>query len=608
MNARQKKMLWRIISSASLFALSFAIPYKAISLPILFLSYLTAGYDVLWQAVCNIKNGQLFDENFLMAIATVGAIATREYHEAVFVMVFYQVGELFQNIATHKSRKSIAALCDLKADTAHLLKDGIQTDVDPAKIQAGDIVVVRAGEKIPLDGIVTNGNSNIDTSSLTGESEPVFVREGAEVLSGCINISGVIYVKVTRPLTESTVSKILELVENSALYKSKSEAFITKFARYYTPAVVIGALLVAILPPLFLGMADGRIWSGWIYRAMTFLVISCPCALVLSVPLTFFCGIGHASKNGILIKGGAFIETLAKCDTVIFDKTGTLTEGRFTVTAVNPLGITENELLAYASACESFSNHPIAKAIATLCPPPQSVDDFCEHAGLGTEVKFNGKTVHAGNISLMQNLGINCCEVTDTGTAVYIAVDKNYVGSITLSDTLKETSADTVKKLHSLGMDTVMLTGDKQKTAEHFAKALGIRKYYSQLLPADKVQIAQDIKTSGKKIAFVGDGINDAPVLSYADIGIAMGGIGSDAAIEAADIVLMDDNPQKIVTAINICKKVLKIARQNIVFVLFIKAVVLLLGALGLAGMWAAVFADVGVAVLAILNAIRTKK
>ncbi len=594
--------------SAVIFALSLIIEIKVLSFSLLLISYAIIGHDVLWRALNNIKNGDVFDENFLMSLATVGAIATGEYHEAVFVMLFYQVGELFQSIATHKSRKSISALCDLKADTACILKDGVQITVDPADVKIGDIIVVRAGERIALDGIVTEGQSSIDTVSLTGEAQPVFVHEGDSVLSGCINLGGVIYVKVTHELSQSTVSKILELVENSALNKSKSEAFITRFARFYTPVVVIGAVCLAVIPPMFFGITSGAVWSKWIYRAMTFLVISCPCALVISVPLTFFGGIGHASRRGILIKGGAYIETLAKCNTVIFDKTGTLTEGNFKISKINPEGITCDELLLYASASESFSNHPIANAITKACPPPQNVDGFCEYAGLGTKVNFNRKTVYAGNAAFMQKLGINGCESDEFGTTVFVAVDKQYVGSITLSDVLKPTSRDTICALDSLGMDTVMLTGDRQKTAEHFAKTLGIKKYYSELLPADKVEITQKIKTANTKIAFVGDGINDAPVLSFADVGIAMGGIGSDAAIEAADIVLMDDDPKKIVTAINVCKKVLAIARQNIVFVLFIKALVLLLGALGITGMWAAVFADVGVAVIAILNAIRTIK
>ncbi len=608
MTKKQQKMLWRIIASAAIFVISIIVNIKILSLLLLLISYAVIGWDVLWRAVCNIKNGDVFDENFLMSLATVGAIATGEYHEAVFVMLFYQVGELFQNIATQKSRKSIAALCDLKADTACLLKDGKQTTVDPSEIKVGDIIVIRAGEKIALDGIVTEGHSNIDTVSLTGEAQPIFVREGDKVISGCINLSGVIYVKVTHELSQSTVSKILELVENSALNKSKSEAFITRFARYYTPVVVIGAVCLAIIPPLFLGIADGAVWSKWIYRAMTFLVISCPCALVISVPLTFFGGIGHASRRGILIKGGAFIETLANCNTVIFDKTGTLTEGKFKITKLAPRGITENELLMYASVCESFSNHPVANAITEAYPPTEKIEDFCEYAGLGTQVTLNQKTVYAGNVAFMKSLGITNCESDEFGTTVYVAVDKKYVGSITLADVVKPTSSDTITALGSLGVDTVMLTGDRQKTAEHFAKIFGITKYYSELLPADKVDITKKIKDGNKKIAFVGDGINDAPVLSFADVGIAMGGIGSDAAIEAADIVLMDDDPQKIVTAIDICKKVLKIARQNIIFVLFVKALVLLLGALGITGMWAAVFADVGVAVIAILNAIRTIK
>lgn len=603
MRKKDKKMLRRIIVAAIIFALSLIFTYKYLSLALLLVSYAVIGWDVLYRALRNIKNGQVFDENFLMAIATIGAIATGEYHEAVFVMLFYQVGELFQSIAVGKSRKSITSLMDLNADTACVLRNGSECIVDPAEIEVGEIIVIRPGEKIALDGVITEGTTSINTLSLTGESEPVYATAGDSVMSGCVNMSGVIYVKVTHPLSQSTVSKIMELVENSAANKSKSEAFITRFARYYTPAVVIGALCLALIPPIFVGDI-----CEWIYRAMTFLVISCPCALVISVPLTFFGGIGRASRDGILVKGGVHLEALAKCDTVIFDKTGTLTKGQFCVSEIYPDGISENELLAYASAAERFSNHPIADAITKACPPPENVSDFCELAGMGTRVSFNGKEIHAGNEALMRSLGLQIDEQNAVGTSVYVAVDKKYVGAIVLSDTVKPSAKTAIERLKNLKVDTVMLTGDKTQTANAVAKTLGITRFYSQLLPADKVRIAEEIIKSGARTAFAGDGINDAPVLARADVGIAMGGIGSDAAIEAADIVLMDDNPEKIATAIELSKKTCTIVRQNIAFVLIVKAATLVLGALGITGMWAAVFADVGVAVIAILNAIRTMR
>jgi len=600
MRKKDKKMLRRIIASAIVFVLSAVIPYRYPSLALLLVSYAAIGWDVLYRAVRNIVRGQVFDENFLMAIATIGAIATGEYHEAVFVMLFYQVGELFQSIAVGKSRKSITALMDLNADTACVLRDGTEQTVDPAEVKVGETLVIRPGEKIALDGVITQGESEINTCSLTGESAPVYAAVGDSVMSGCINISGVIYVKVTHELSQSTVSKIMELVENSAANKSKSEAFITRFARYYTPAVVIGALCLALIPPIFAG--DFR---EWIYRAMTFLVISCPCALVISVPLTFFGGIGRASRDGILVKGGVHLEALAKCDTVIFDKTGTLTEGEFAITKIIPNGIDEAELLLNASAAESFSNHPIAAAITRACPPPRDVADFCELAGRGTRAVYGGKTVHAGNASLMEQIGANAPVTDEVGTLIYVAIDGAYAGCIVLNDKIKPTAKRAVKQL---GLNTVMLTGDKAEVAKKVADELEITEFYSQLLPADKVKITEKLITDGKTVAFAGDGINDAPVLARAHVGIAMGGVGSDAAIEAADIVLMDDNPEKIPAAIKLSKKTCTIVRQNIAFVLIVKAVTLILGALGLAGMWAAVFADVGVAVIAILNAIRTMK
>lgn len=600
MRKKDKKMLRRIIASAIVFVLSAVIPYRYPSLALLLVSYATIGWDVLYRAVRNIVRGQVFDENFLMAIATIGAIATGEYHEAVFVMLFYQVGELFQSIAVGKSRKSITSLMDLNADTACVLRDGNEQTVDPAEVKVGETLVIRPGEKIALDGVITQGESEINTCSLTGESAPVYAAVGDSVMSGCINISGVIYVKVTHELSQSTVSKIMELVENSAANKSKSEAFITRFARYYTPAVVISALCLALIPPIFTGN-----FREWIYRAMTFLVISCPCALVISVPLTFFGGIGRASRDGILVKGGVHLEALAKCDTVIFDKTGTLTEGEFAITKIIPNGIDKAELLLNASAAESFSNHPIAAAITRACPPPRDVADFCELAGRGTRAVYGGKTVHAGNASLMEQIGVLAPVTDEVGTLIYVAIDGVYVGCIVLNDKIKPTAKRAVKQL---GLNTVMLTGDKAEVAKKVADELGIAEFYSQLLPADKVKITEKLITDGKTVAFAGDGINDAPVLARAHVGIAMGGVGSDAAIEAADIVLMDDNPEKIPAAIKLSKKTCAIVRQNIAFVLTVKAVTLILGALGLAGMWAAVFADVGVAVIAILNAIRTMK
>ena len=578
--------------------------------PVLYLiPYGIIGWDVLWRAIRNIKNGQVFDENFLMAVATVGAFGCGEYPEAVAVMLFYQVGELFQSVAVDRSRKSISALMDIRPDYANMERNGELVQVDPEEVSVGDVIVVKAGERVPLDGTVLEGTSSLDTAALTGESLPRDVQAGDEVVSGCVNLTGVLHVKVNKPFGESTVAKILDLVENSSSKKAKAENFITKFARYYTPAVVFAALALAALPPL-LGMGP---WLMWVQRALNFLVVSCPCALVISIPLSFFGGIGGASKQGILVKGGNYLEALAQAGIVVFDKTGTLTKGTFEVTAVHPQQVGEGELLELAALAERFSDHPISRSIQAACqsaPDPNRVTDAKEIAGHGVRAVVDGKTVLAGNQKLMDQFHIpfeDACH--HVGTIIHVAVDGVYMGHIVISDQVKEGAKETLRDLKAAGMrKTVMLTGDSQAVGQAVARQLGLDEVHAELLPGDKVdQVERLLQSKGPKeqLVFVGDGINDAPVLSRADIGVAMGAMGSDAAIEAADIVLMDDDLKKLPVAVRIARKTLRIVRENIVFALAVKFLVLILSAVGVANMWWAVFADVGVSVIAILNSMR---
>lgn len=608
MTNKQKKMLIRIVVSGALFIAALLIPSSGWLRAALFLvPYGIIGWDVLWKAIRNISHGQIFDENFLMAIATVGALFLGDYAEAVAVMLFYQVGELFQSYAVGRSRKSIAKLMDIRPDYANIEKDGSLIQIDPEEVAIGDTIVVKPGEKIPLDGIVLQGISTLDTAALTGESLPRQVASGQDVISGCINLSGLLKIQVTQVFGESTVSKILDLVENSSSKKAKAENFITKFARYYTPVVVIGAGLLAIIPPLFLGD-----WHKWITQALTFLVISCPCALVISVPLSFFGGIGGASKKGILIKGGNYLEALSKAGIVVFDKTGTLTQGTFQVTAVHPEQISEEELLELAALAESFSDHPISRSLRDAYQrdlDKSRVSDIEEIPGHGVCAKVDGKTIYAGNGRLMDKAGVPWHECHKVGTIVHISMENTYLGHVVISDIIKPGAKEAINALKLEGIrKTVMLTGDINAVGKSVAAHVGVDEVYTELLPAQKVTQAERLlleKHDREQLVFVGDGINDAPVLSRADIGIAMGALGSAAAIEAADIVLMDDKPEKIVTAIRISKKTMTIVHQNIVFALGVKGIVLILGALGMANMWAAVFADVGVSVLAILNATR---
>ena len=612
MNKKQKQTLIRIIVSGVLLIAARLCPFEGwLSLAAYAVPYVVIGWDVLWKAARNIAHGQVFDENFLMSLATVGAFATGEYPEAVAVMLFYQIGELFQSCAVGKSRKSIAALMDIRPDYANIEKDGQLVQVDPEEIAVGDTIVVKPGEKIPLDGIVIEGKSTIDTSALTGESVPRTVYEDSDVISGCINQSGLIKVRVTKPFGESTVAKILDLVENASSKKAKAENFIAKFARIYTPVVVISALLLAIVPPL----VTGGDWWDWLHRALIFLVISCPCALVISVPLSFFGGIGGASRSGILVKGGNYLEALAAAEIIVFDKTGTLTKGVFNVTAIHPDEISESRLIELAAYAESYSVHPIAKSIIEaygMDIDNERIASTQELSGKGVKAVIDGLEVCAGNDKLMDEIGVSWHPCHHIGTTVHVAVDGKYAGHIVISDQVKETSAQAISDLKARGISkTVMLTGDAKETGEGVTKQLGIDRAYTQLLPADKVEKVEGLlseKTPKGRLVFVGDGINDAPVLSRADIGIAMGAMGSDAAIEAADIVLMDDDPRKIAKAIDISRKTLRIVRQNIVFALGVKLVVLLLGALGMANMWEAVFADVGVSVIAIINAMRAMR
>lgn len=622
MTKKQKKVLQRIIISAVL-VIVLAIANKLAELPIwlqfvLYLApYLVIGYDILKKAFKGILNKQVFDENFLMAVATVGAICLGEFQEGVAVMLFYQIGELFQSIAVGKSRQNIAALMDIRPDYANILVDGQIEKVDPDDVEIGSEIIVNPGEKIPIDGIIIEGDTTINTSALTGESVPRDAKLGDEVISGCINLSGMIKVQTTKEFGESTVAKILELVENSSMKKSKSENFITKFAKYYTPAVCYSAIALAILPPivrLIMGMQP--CFGDWIIRALTFLVISCPCALVISIPLSFFGGIGCASSNGILVKGSNYLEALSQTKYIVFDKTGTLTKGVFEVTGIYPNdGISKDELLYYAAYAECSSSHPISISLKKAYGQEidlGKVSGIEEIAGHGVAAEVSGKKVLAGNRKLMQKYDIAISKEHDEGTVVYLAVDGSYAGCIVISDVVKESSAKAMKQLKANGIkQTVMLTGDAKKTAERVASEIGMDMVRSELLPADKVSEVEkllDQKSEKEKLAFVGDGINDAPVLSRADLGIAMGGLGSDAAIEAADIVLMDDDPAKIALAMKISVKTLGIVRQNIVFALLVKAVCLILGAVGIANMWIAIFADVGVMVLAVLNATRALK
>ena len=614
MNKKQKKTLQRIIIAAIL-TVALALLFHFVALPwfvqlILWLvPYLVIGHDVLRKAFMGIKNGEVFDENFLMAIATIGAVACGEYSEGVAVMLFYQIGELFQSYAVGKSRSSITALMDIRPESANLEDaEGNVSVVDPDDVEIGSIIVVKPGEKIPLDGKVVSGESTLNTAALTGESRPRTVRPGDDVISGCVNEEGILRIETTTLYDDSTVAKILDLVENSSLKKAPIENFITKFARYYTPAVCIGALVLAFVPPLFLGN-----WLDWIMRALTFLVISCPCALVISIPLSFFGGIGGASSCGILIKGSTYLEELANTGVVVFDKTGTLTQGTFKVTGIHPAeGVTDAALVEAAALAESWSKHPISLSIKAAYGKPidaARVTDVQELGGHGVTAKVDGKAVAAGNARLMEKLGLTVPAVDGVGTIVHVAVEGSYAGYLLISDVVKPHSADAIRALKASGVrKTVMLTGDAQPVAQAVAQQLGLDEYHAGLLPGDKVDQIEKLlaaKQPKENLAFVGDGINDAPVLSRADVGIAMGALGSDAAIEAADVVLMDDDPAKIALAMRIARRTLRIVHQNIVFALGIKALCLLLGALGIAGMWAAIFADVGVMVIAVLNATR---
>ncbi len=621
MSKKQRKMLVRIVLAAAMtVALSLLPVTGALRLGLYLAVYLTIGYDILRKALRGILHRQVFDENFLMAVATVGAFAlaigtgSGDYTEAIAVMLFYQIGEWFQSYAVGKSRRSISALMDIRPDYANIQREGRLEQVDPDEVAVGSTIVVQPGERVPLDGIVLEGTSTLNTSALTGESLPREAGVGDEIVSGCINMTGVLTIQTTRAFEESTVSKILDLVENASSRKSKSEDFISQFARIYTPAVCYGALALAVLPPLVrmlvLGLPAG--WGTWLYRALTFLVISCPCALVISIPLSFFAGIGGASREGVLIKGSNYLETLSQTRCVVFDKTGTLTRGVFEVNAVHHNQMSQEQLLAYAALAESASSHPIAKSIQRAYGEPidrSRVTDIKETGGGGVTAVVDGVAVAAGNDKLMRSLGIEPIPCHHTGTIVHMAVDGAYAGHIVISDTVKEHAAEAIRSLRSAGIrQTVMLTGDARRVAETVASSLGVDQVYSELLPGDKVDRVEELlegRGPREKLAFVGDGINDAPVLSRADIGIAMGAMGSDAAIEAADVVLMDDDPLKIAKAIKISRKCIRIVYQNIVFALVVKFACLALGAVGIANMWLAIFADVGVMVLAVLNAVR---
>lgn len=622
MSKKQKKVLIRIIIS-SVLLVALMITSKLVQLNkwvefVLFLvPYLIIGYDILKKSIKGIAKGQVFDENFLMAVATIGAVALGDFAEGAAVMLFYQIGELFQSVAVGKSRRNITSLMDIRPDYANVEVDGKLEKVDPDDVEIGTDIIVNPGEKVPIDGVVVSGESTLNTSALTGESVPRSVKSGDEIISGCINLTGVLRIKTSKEFGDSTVSKILDLVENSSMKKSKSENFITKFARYYTPAVCGGALVLAVLPPIVrMIMGESAMWGDWITRALTFLVISCPCALVISIPLSFFAGIGCASANGVLVKGSNYLEALSDTQYIVFDKTGTLTKGVFEVTGIYPAnGFDESTIVGLASYAESASNHPISISLKKYFGKEikrDSVSDIEEIAGHGVSAVVNGHKVYAGNIKLMHKENIAVDAEHNEGTVVYVSCDGVYAGCIVISDVVKDNSKKAIANLKKSGIDkTVMLTGDSKETAKRVAENLGLDEYHAELLPADKVEWVEKLlgeKSPKKKLAFVGDGINDAPVLSRADIGIAMGALGSDAAIEAADIVLMDDDPSKIALARKISVHTLKIVKENIWFALIVKAVCLVLGALGIANMWIAIFADVGVMVLAVLNAIRALK
>lgn len=615
MNKKQKKMLIRIIIAAVLIVVFSLLPAEGYLRFVLFMiPYLVIGYDILKKAFKGILNKQVFDENFLMAVATVGAILLGDYSEGVAVMLFYQIGELFQSYAVGKSRRNISELMDIRPDYANIEKDGTLEQVDPDEVEIGTIIVVQPGEKVPIDGVITEGTSTLNTSALTGESLPRDAKAGDEVISGCINMTGLLKIRTTKEFGESTVSKILELVENSSSRKSKSENCISKFAKYYTPAVCYGALALAFIPPIvLLIMGKPAMWGDWIYRALTFLVISCPCALVISIPLSFFAGIGGASNQGILVKGSNYLETLAQTKYVVFDKTGTMTQGVFEVSGIHHNEMPDEKLLEYAALAECSSSHPISKSLQKAYGKPidrNRVTDIEEISGNGVIAKVDGISVAAGNTKLMNRLGIAYQDCHHVGTVVHMAIDGKYAGHILISDIIKPHAKEAIAELKKAGISkTVMLTGDSKRVADQVAGELGIQEVYSELLPADKVSRVEELlnqKSEKAKLAFVGDGINDAPVLSRADIGIAMGALGSDAAIEAADIVLMDDDPLKISKAIKIARKCIRIVYENIYFAIGIKILCLILGALGIANMWVAIFADVGVMILAVLNAIRT--
>lgn len=612
MSKKQKKNLIRILTAAVLLAIAWLLPVTGVWRLLVFLApYAVIGYDVLFSAARNILHGQIFDENFLMALATVGAFFVADYPEAVAVMLFYQIGELFQSIAVGKSRKSIAALMDIRPDYANVLRNNEAVTVSPEEVGIGEIIIVRPGEKIPLDAVITKGETSVNNAALTGESLPVECRVGDTLISGSVNLSGVVEAEVQSVFAESTVSKILNLVENSASKKARSENFITKFAKYYTPCVVIAAVLLAVLPPLILKQS----FSVWIERALTFLVVSCPCALVISVPLSFFGGIGGASKAGILIKGANYLEALSVVDTVVFDKTGTLTKGKFTVSAVHPQNCSEAALLELAALAESYSSHPIAVSVVNAYAgvlDKTKISDVQELSGQGIQAKVCGKTVLVGNSKLMATENVEPQMCRDVGTVVHVAADGEYLGYLVITDEIKADAKSAMEALKTVGVrKTVMLTGDADAVGQEVGKTLCIDEIHTQMMPNDKVSVVENLlqkKEAKRTLAFVGDGINDAPVLARADIGIAMGALGSDAAIEAADIVLMDDQPSKLAKAIGISKKTMRIVHQNIAFALTVKAIVLILGAAGLAGMWLAVFADVGVMVIAVLNAMRAMK
>ena len=616
MNKKQKKMLTRIIIAFVLIVVLSLLPVDGyLEFALYMIPYLVIGYDILIKAFKGIRNKQVFDENFLMAVATIGAILLKDYKEGTAVMLFYQIGELFQSYAVGKSRRNITELMDIRPDYANIENDGKLEKVDPDEVEIGSIIVVQPGEKVPLDGVIVEGTTTLNTSALTGESLPRSAKPGDEIISGCINMTGVLKIRTTKEFDESTVSKILELIEESSSRKSRSENFISKFARYYTPAVCYGALALAVLPPLvnLVILHNPTMWSQWIYRALTFLVISCPCALVISIPLSFFAGIGGASNAGVLVKGSNYLETLSETKYVVFDKTGTLTKGVFEVTGVHHNTMEQSKILEYATLAESFSSHPISRSLKTAYGKEinqNRVTDVEEISGNGVTAKVDGTPVAVGNVKLMKRIGVEAVECHQVGTVIHVAIDGAYAGHILISDVPKPTSKDAIANLKKNGIkETVMLTGDIDRVAQQVAGELGVDRVYSELLPADKVSKVEELlakKSEKEKLAFVGDGINDAPVLSRADIGIAMGAMGSDAAIEAADVVLMDDDPIKIVKAIRIAKKCMRIVYENIYFAIGIKVICLILGAVGIANMWVAIFADVGVMVLAVLNAIRT--